>query len=644
MASNRRLAAIMFTDMVGSTASAQEDEAKALQVRAQQQNLVRPLFVSHQGREVKSMGDGFLVEFDSALQGVQCAVEIQRLLYEHNLSAQDASKIRLRIGIHLGDVIHEGDDVVGDSVNIASRIEALADPGGICITDSVFGQVRNKIPNRLEKLAPQVLKNVRFPIEVYKVTMPWENSDHNPGALDKHRVAVMPLVNMIADPSEAYFADGMTEELISAISKVRELDVISRTSVTQYKNTTKKAVEIGRELNIGTLLEGSVRKSGNRVRIAVQLIDAGSDKHIWAENYDRTLEDVFSIQSEIAQSVASMLKVTLLEGDRRRLEKAPTKDPEAHVLYLKGMSSETDQIAATFYQKAVERDPQYALAYTALANAYVQMGFSEQAPPAEVAKEGERFVDRALALDPSLAEAHAVRCLFLFTRGDYKGVDRELDRALELDPNSLTALHHQSNYSRFKRHYDESERLARRELELNPLSLDQIQDMADHLVLLHKPEEAISLFTKVLKIGPDAFYGRRALGVAYVQQGNFDEGLALIHEARRKDKIFSVWTAIYLGYALGKAGRVAELRELLAEALDFHDKNHRGALPLVSIYANLGEKEKAFEWLDKAFEERPYMLPTVFSDYQYESLWSDPRIQALQNRMGWHGDSPYRTP
>ena len=446
----------------------------------------------------------------------------------------------------------------------------------------------------------------------------------------------MPLVNMISDPSEAYFADGMTEEIISAISKVRELDVISRTSVTQYRNTTKKVAEIGRDLNVGTLLEGSVRKAGNRVRIAVQLIDANSDKHIWAENYDRTLEDVFSIQSEIAQSVASMLKVALLEDDRKRLERAPTKDPEAHSLYLKGKAAPSYQIASEFFQKAIDTDPEYALAYTALADAILQMGFQETTPPKESSQKGEALVVRALALDPSLAEAHAVLAVALFSRGEYQGVDRELDLALELDPNHTTALGHKSNWERFKRHFDESERLARRRLELDPLSLNMIQDVAGQLLRLRHPEEAIALLTKVLKIDAGAFWNRSDLGLAYVQLGRFEEGIAFLREAIGKENTFSLECATtYLGYALSKVGKIDELRELLSEGLEWHSKNHRGALPIAVMYADLGENDRALEWLGKSFEERPYMLPAAFSDFYLEQLWSDPRFEALRRRLGW---------
>ncbi len=637
MASNRRLAAIVFTDMVGSTALAQVDEPEALRRREEQERLIRSLVASHQGREVKSMGDGFLLEFESALRAVECAIDIQERLHDRN-SRPGARPIQLRVGIHLGDIEVRGNDIFGDSVNVASRIEPLAAPGGICLTEPVFGQVRNKLPHRLERLPAQSLKNVRFPFDVYRVVLPWERGADRAGARDPHRVAVMPLVNLIADPTEAYFADGMTEEIISAISKVRELDVISRTSVMQYKDTTRKVVEIGSDLNVGTLLEGSVRKAGNRVRIAVQLIDANDDKHLWAENYDRTLEDVFSIQSEIAQSVATMLKVTLLEKDRKRLETIPTRDPEAHALYLRGIAAPTWESAIEYFQQAIARDPEYALAYALLANAVLQMGFQEITPAKESSERGERLVLRALALDPSLAEAHAVLAVALFSRGEYIGVERELAAALELDPNHLTTLGHKSNWERFKRHFAESERLARRRLELAPLSLDTLQDLAHYLTMLRKPDEAVEIFTKVRAADPSVFWAGQSLGMAYVLQGEFEEGIAILRDAIGSNPSWGLETPrTFLGWALGRARRYEELRALLAEALAWHETNHRGALPIAVFYAGLGENDRALEWLEKCFEERPYMLPAAFSDVYFESLWADPRFEVLRSRVGLTG-------
>jgi adenylate cyclase len=542
--------------------------------------------------------------------------------------------VYVRIGVHLGDVEPRGTDIFGDSVNVASRIEPLAEPGGVCISEPVFGQVRNKLPNRMEKLEPRALKNLRFPIDVYKVTMPWEPGGGVVGALDRRRVAVLPLMNLIADPGEEYFADGMTEEIISAISRVRGLEVISRTSASQFKKTTKKVAEIGHELDVGTILEGSVRKAGNRVRIAVQLIDASTDQHLWAENYDRTLEDVFAIQSEIAQSVASRLRVALLEEDKRRLDRVPTRDPEAHALFLKGRSTKSWTEAAEFYRRATEKDPEYALAYGWWAIATLLPGVFEVVPALEAAREGEEVARHALVLEPALSQAHAALGVALYLRWDFDGARAELDRAIELDPSFVEALQFKGYILRLWGRFEESERIARRALALDPLSPDILQGAATDLLYLDRPDEVIALYRTVLAIDPSLSFARGNLGVAYVRKGMVEEGIAAIRESMGMSPGFRVGSASDLAYALGKGGRTAELRALLAEALDWHEKNARGAYAIAAIYAHLGEADRAFTYLDLAFDEHSGYLPNLAFDFVFEGLRSDPRMEKIKGRLG----------
>ena len=275
----------MFTDMFGSTASAQANEVESLKLRDEQADLVRPIFSAHRGREIKSMGDGFLVEFDSALHAVQCAIDVQQHLRERN-SQPGAVPIQLRIGIHLGDVEHRESDIFGDAVNIASRIESTSDPGGLSISSQVFEQVRNKISNRLESLPPTTLKGVQMPIKVYRVVLPWTGPDASTGD-GPSGLAVLPFTNISPEQRDEYIADGLTEELITVLSQLRDLRIISRTSVMLYKATPKSATQIGAELGVSSLLEGSVRKAGNHLRITAQLIDTRSDRHLWSQTFDR---------------------------------------------------------------------------------------------------------------------------------------------------------------------------------------------------------------------------------------------------------------------------------------------------------------------------------------------------------------------
>ena len=308
---SRKLAAIMFTDIVGFTSLAQRDEDRAMRLLSEHNNLMRSILPKYSGREVKTIGDAFLIEFPSALDAVRSSVAIQKGMYERNSVLGASNRIQLRVGIHVGDVISKQDgDILGDAVNISSRIEQFATPGGICISEQVFAQVNNKVDLRFVRLESQKLKNVDLPMDLYRIVLPWEGeSAKQDVVLDSRRVAVLPFKNMSPDPNDEYFADGLTEEVIASLSKVKELTVIARTSVMQYRAVSKRVTEIGRELNAGTLVEGSIRKAGNRIRVTVQMIDAQKDGHLWAQNYDRNLDDIFAIQTDIAERVTKELRI-----------------------------------------------------------------------------------------------------------------------------------------------------------------------------------------------------------------------------------------------------------------------------------------------------------------------------------------------
>lgn len=364
----RRLAAIMFTDMVGYTALGQRDESVSLALLKEQRKLVRSILNRHNGREVKTMGDAFLIEFPSALEAVRCAYDIQRAIREYNISLPEERRVHLRVGIHLGDVVELVGDISGDAVNVASRIESLAEDGGVCLTRQVYDHVHNKFELPLLTLGLKSLKNVSSPVEVYRIEMPWElQKTAQRAELDRKRIAVMPFANISPDPDDEYFADGLTEEMIARLSRLSGLDVIARTSIMNYKKREKNAAEIGRELSAGTLLEGSVRKAGNKIRVTVQLINSNSEGHLWAENYDRNLDDIFAVQSDIAEQVAHALEVQLLPRVRSDIEKRPTVSVDAYTLYLKGRhiwfewTPSAFKKALKYFERAIQLDPRSLL-------------------------------------------------------------------------------------------------------------------------------------------------------------------------------------------------------------------------------------------------------------------------------------------
>ena len=405
----RRLAAIMFTDMVGYTALGQRNESLSLALVEEQRKLIRPILARHNGREIKTIGDAFLVEFLSALDAVRCAYDIQRAVREFNISLPEDRRVHLRVGVHLGDVVESGGDISGDAVNVASRIEPLAEDGGVCVTRQVYDHIQNKFELKLASLGVKPLKNVSIPIEVFRMVMPWSVETPAPSVqLDKKRIAVLPFTNMSSNPEEGYFADGMTEELITSLSGVRQLTVIARTSVMGYKGTTKKVREIGRELEVGSVLEGSVRKAGNKVRITAQLIDASTEGHLWAQNYDRQLEDVFAIQSEIAEKVAGELRIRLVDSEKRTLEKKPTENTEAYTCFLQGRELFREETEASLrqalglFEKAIELDPKFAKAYVGVAECHEWLASGGYEPYDVSLSSMKTSLERAIDLDPDL--------------------------------------------------------------------------------------------------------------------------------------------------------------------------------------------------------------------------------------------------
>ena len=493
--SARRLSAIMFTDMVGYTSASQEDESRTLRLREEQEALIRSIVSSRRGREVKSTGDGFLVEFASALDAVQCGIDIVQRLRDRN-SKPGTDPIQVRIGIHLGDVEPRGDDIFGDSVNIAARIEPLAEPGGICISEPVFGQVHNKIPCRLEAMGPQRLKHVHTPMEVYRIIIPEPAGAAPPGRPGPTGLAVLPFANISPDPNDAYFAEGLTEELISVLSQLRSLRVIARTSVTPYRGTSKGVSDIGKELGVSSILEGSVRKAGNRLRITVQLIDVASQGHVWANNYDRELVDVFAIQAEIAREVAEALKITLGATEATRLETRPTARPDSYLAYLKGRTLLRDRSPTALasareqFELAIRLDSRNASAYSGLSDVVMLQGIYIRSRNAADIEASRAFALHALELDPASGEAHASLAHALSEELRFAEAEQEYALSLSLNP-SYSAAHHwyclllQSD----ARPVEALDEISRAE-EADPLSVPLLSDFAVLLIDLGRLEDA----------------------------------------------------------------------------------------------------------------------------------------------------------
>lgn len=645
----RRLAAIMFTDLVGYTALGQKNESLSLTLAEEQRSLLRPIFKRHGGREVKTMGDAFLVEFPSALEAARCAYEIQRATREFNITLPEERRVRLRVGVHLGDVVESQGDISGDAVNVASRTEPLAETGGVCLTRQVYDHIHNKFELPMTSLGGKQLKNVSDPIEIYKMVMPWENViNDDVMALDRHRVAVLPLKNMSPDPNDEYFADGMTEELITVLPGVRELTVIARTSVMQYKDSPKRVADVAKELKTGTVIEGSVRKAANKVRVTVQMVDAVTEGHLWAQNFDRQMDDIFGIQTDIARHVAKSLKVKLLQPEVKRMESRTPVNATAYAAYLKGRTllvSRTEEdikAAKEIFESAIKIDPTYAPAYSGLADAYSFLGQYSTAIPRSIANRTAReLASKALEINPDLAEARATLGLLLAQEYDFAAGERELRRAISLNPSYSNAHLWLGEFVLASQgRYDEClEELNMAEL-ADPMSIVVLEDQFDWLTLYTgNTELSAQKVAKANQLYPQHPMARIMNVDFQYRTGNYHRAIELLLKEINVDK--EPWTVggiPVLVSAYSAIGNRVEARKWLERLETLPEEIPFRSVYIALAFAGLGQANEFFEWAQRAFEEKLWhfgyfrlidkVIPTA------SHIRQDPRFVQLFKKVG----------
>ena len=452
MSQSRRLAAILAADVAGYSRLMGADEEGTLErLKALRRELLDPKIAEHKGRIVKTTGDGILVEFASVVDAVRCAVAVQQAMPERDTSVAADNRIELRIGINLGDVIVEGDDLYGDGVNIAARVEALADAGGVLVSNTVHDHVRDRLPFAFEDLGEQQVKNIARPVRVYRV--------RDPGAVvkgpaapalplpDKPSIAVLPFANMSSDPEQEFFADGIAEDVITGLSHYPSLFVIARNSCFTYKSRAVDVKQVGRELGVRYVLEGSLRKAGNRIRVTAQLVEAEAGKHVWVERYDRDLADIFPMQDEITEAVTLAIAPAIADAERRRAMRKPPGSLDAWAAYQRGLwhfsrgTPDDNALAERFFQQAIDLDPSFAGGYTGLAYAQTRAAgmYGRRSLP-EIENSTLALARRAVSLDGNDAEART--CFgeqLLMRRGDYQGALAEIELALAISPNLANA-------------------------------------------------------------------------------------------------------------------------------------------------------------------------------------------------------------
>jgi adenylate cyclase len=444
----RRLAAILAADVAGySRLMGHDEEGTLAALKACRRELTDPKVAEHHGRIVKTTGDGILAEFASAVDAVRCAVEIQRAMAERNSAISEERRIEFRIGINIGDVLIDEGDIFGDGVNIAARLEALASPGAICLSEDAYNQIKNKLTLNVSDIGEQRLKNIVQQVRVYAV---WLDGavDHPTLALpDKPSIAVLPFQNMSGDPEQEYFADGMVEEIITALSRVRWLFVIARNSSFIYKGRAVDVKQIGRELGVRYVLEGSVRKSGARIRITAQLIDALTGAHLWADRYDRDLSDIFAVQDEITSSVAAIIEPALAEAERQRVLRKPPGSLDVWETYQRGLwhfykyDADENRVAQNLFRRAIQLDPNFAAGHHGLAFAQHLDSWLYSTPSwTEVARSGLEEARTAVLLDEKDSMAHAVLSFMQERCGDWESAIAEGRAAVSLNPNSVWSM------------------------------------------------------------------------------------------------------------------------------------------------------------------------------------------------------------
>jgi len=702
----RKLAAIMFTDMVGYTALMQKDESKARELIEMQRALMAPYVKKHDGEILQYVGDGTFCTFNSAIEAVNAALEIQKVL-------ESEPEINLRIGIHISDVVIKGDEVYGDGVNVASRIEPLAEAGGICVSHQVYENIKNQSGLKLISLGKKDLKNVDDEMEVFSVTKSTEQSPEtseiprsSPASskinmkwigvaapatalasskinikwlgiaalvtaliviglkidfgtieaesnveVNRLSIAVLPFTNMSEESSNKFFADGITEDILTQLSKIKELKVISRTSTMRYKNTTKSMKEIGIELNVSSILEGSVRRGNGQVRITAQLIDARTDEHIWAETYDRELDDIFAIQSDVAKKIAAALEASLSPEEEALIDEKPTDNVEAYDLFIKGRILRESALAGggkgeleeaiIILEQAVEMDPEFIAAYSQLAISHLRMYWTSAWDHTdERLAKAKKVIDKASEIDSENQDVQlAIGYYHYWGFRDYEESLKYLLPVLEKQPNNSDVSEAVGYVYRRMGKWNAAIAFLQKAVDLDPHTYDKISNLAktysrnrmwketeryiDRLILL-KPTSITGHLMKVflpIKSEGDLIKSREALDEAmknidpnkligmrarlFYYERKFSEALNLLESDTAKRYISKAFTNLKLGNLETALSYFDSLKVEKEDLLTKDPKNHHALLDLGGAYAGLGNKEKAIEKALEAVELLP---------------------------------------
>ncbi len=673
MSQTRQLAAIMFTDIVGYTTMMQQNEQMAVEV-IKHYNATLEKWVHHfNGRVLNFYGDGNLCSFSSATDAVNCSIEVQKELRSEPV-------VPLRIGLHIGEIFFEQEKALGDGVNVASRVQSLGQENTILISAEIHDKIKNNPSITTLSLGHFDFKNVSKPLEVFALTndglfVPQRKKiqgklqqknvrkrnifllislivlvfslsiiyrkyfSDNKTTFSEKSIAVLPFTDMSKNKDQEYFSDGLTEDIITQLAKINSFKVISRTSVMQYKKNSKSLKEIGNELGVEVILEGSVQQSGDQIRITAQLINTLTDEHLWAESYDRSMKDIFKIQTDIAKQIANTLRAKLSPNEKQNIEKKYTENTEAYQLYLQGRyywnkrSEESVRRGIDFFKNAIALDSNYALAYAGLGDSYLMLGVHGMVKPDESFPVANRYAEKALALDNTLAEAYATLIdINIHYYHDLDVAEINYQKAIEKNPFYASAYHWHSEVLILRKQFESALKESEAALKIDPYSLIINSQYGMHLRYAGKLSKAVDQLQKTLEYDSTFAFTHWQLGIAFFEMKQFDKSL---HSLQKAAEILPDFTSILaaLGYVQGVTGKIDEAKKIESRLLKAAQTKYVSAQDLALISLGVGKKEKALQYLEQAYIEKCPWMPFLGMNPFYRSLNGNPEFQVLLNKL-----------
>jgi adenylate cyclase len=641
MPSERRLAAIMFTDIVGYTALMGRDEHAAFELLAENRAIQKPLIENFNGKWIKELGDGVMATFSTATDAVHCAALILQ-------KVSDIAGLELRIGIHLGEIVEENKDVFGDGVNIAARLQSAAPVGGIYISDTVQKNISNKRGIETSFISEISLKNVKDPVQVYEVkvgaleSISFPSGQHaKHGTTPQKSIAILPFVNMSGDPEQEYFSDGMAEEILISLGNIKDLKVVSRTSSFQFKGKQIDIRSIGQQLEVANILEGSIRKQMNRIRVTVQLVEVEHGYNLWSERYDRDFDDIFAIQDEIALAITEKLKITLLQNEREQIEKLPTVNTEAYELYLKGRFYWGKRgrwlgLALENFSKAIQIDPKFAAAYAGVADAYSSLGMYGIIPPYDAMPKAKAAASKAVSIDPSLSDAFtSIAFINGFYENDRISANDNFRKALATNRNNATAHYWYSFYlSVVEKDLARAQEEGFAAIEVEPHNAISYYVTGLAFLAERNFPKALELAYKAIEIDPSLFLPYFLVGWCSILQEDFETAEKYLDLALNLSGRHS-WPLGFMVYTKMQAGKKDQAIELMEEINERNKKEYFSVFGAAIGAIGVGDNQLAISYLEKGHKDKDTLLH-IFAHYKAlpVSLTSDPAFQAFMEKTG----------